>query len=171
MKLIKFTDKLENYELMYKWCCNDFIYEWFEQRKLTLNEIIKKYKSKIELGKQDLFFLNYDDKNNGFVQIYKYEDNCINGLEKYKNIYEYDIFIGEEKYLSKGLGSQFIMYIDDFISNNYNADCIILRPFKKNTRAIKCYQKSGFNIVQEYDGIDTLGNSMRYVVLIKELKK
>ena len=33
--LIEFTDKKENYELMYKWCSKEFIYKWFEQRKLS----------------------------------------------------------------------------------------------------------------------------------------
>ena len=32
--LIEFTDKKDNYELLYKWCSQKFIYEWFEQRKL-----------------------------------------------------------------------------------------------------------------------------------------
>lgn len=44
IELIKFDDKNENYELMYKWCDQEFIYEWFEQRKLSLEEIENKYK-------------------------------------------------------------------------------------------------------------------------------
>ena len=45
--LIEFTDKKENYELMYKWCSQEFIYKWFEQRKLSYEEIENKYKNKI----------------------------------------------------------------------------------------------------------------------------
>ena len=42
--LTKFTDKKDNYELMDKWCSQEFIYEWFEQRKLSYKEIENKYK-------------------------------------------------------------------------------------------------------------------------------
>ena len=39
---------------------------------------------------------------------------------------------------------------------NYNADAIILRPFKRNVRAIKCYEKCNFKNIYEYIGEDTL---------------
>ena len=52
------------------------------------------------------------------------------------------------------------------IYNNYLADCIVLRPFKRNTRAIKCYQKNGFDIIKEYDDFDTIGNKEKIVVII-----
>ena len=71
IELIKFTDKKDNYELMYKWCSQDFIYEWFEQRKLSFLEIENKYKNKILNNHQQLFFINYNDNKIGFVQIYK----------------------------------------------------------------------------------------------------
>lgn len=45
--LIEFADKKDNYELMYKWCSQEFIYEWFEQRKLSYKEIENKYKNKL----------------------------------------------------------------------------------------------------------------------------
>ena len=72
--LIEFTDKKENYELMYKWCRQEFIYKWFEQRKLSYEEIENKYKNKILLNQQQLFFINYNENKIGFVQIYKYDD-------------------------------------------------------------------------------------------------
>ena len=50
--LIEFTNKKDNYELMYKWCSQEFIYEWFEQRKLSPNEIEEKYKTKLLNKKQ-----------------------------------------------------------------------------------------------------------------------
>ena len=97
--LIKFTDKKDSYELMYKWCSQEFIYEWFEQRKLSYEEIENKYKNKLLANQQQLFFINYNDNKIGFVQIYKYDDKKSESLKKYDSIYEYDIFIGESKYL------------------------------------------------------------------------
>ena len=166
--LIKFTDKKDSYELMYKWCSQEFIYEWFEQRKLSYEEIENKYKNKLLANQQQLFFINYNDNKIGFVQIYKYDDKKNEALIKYDSIYEYDIFIGEPEYLSRGFGEKIVNYVNNYIYENYLCDCIVLRPFKRNERAVKCYEKCGFEIVDEYVGSDTLGNKEKMIVLLNK---
>ena len=86
INLIEFTDKKDNYELMYKWCSQEFIYEWFEQRKLSLEEIENKYKNKLLSNQQHLFFINYNNTKIGFAQIYKYADKKSDKLIKYDSI-------------------------------------------------------------------------------------
>lgn len=169
--LIKFTDKKDSYELMYKWCSQEFIYEWFEQRKLSYEEIENKYKNKLLANQQQLFFINYNDNKIGFVQIYKYDDKKSESLKKYDSIYEYDIFIGESEYLLREIGTKVVNYINNYIYENYLCDCIVLRPFKRNKRAIKCYEKSGFEIVDEYIETDTLGNKEKMIVLLNRLDR
>ena len=171
IELIKFTDKKDNYELMYKWCSQDFIYEWFEQRKLSFLEIENKYKNKILNNHQQLFFINYNDNKIGFVQIYKYEDKKCNDLIKFDNIFEYDIFIGDKEYLSRGIGTKIVNYVNNYIYKNYLCDCIVLRPFKRNERAVKCYKKCGFEEIGEYIGTDTLGNKEKIIVLLNKPNK
>ena len=166
IELIEFQDTDDIYKLIYKWCSEKFIYEWFEQRILSYDEIVNKYRRKLLDGKQRLLLISYDNRLIGFVQIYKYNDLILDVLENYKNIYEYDIFIGEIDYLHKGIGKEAINIINKFIYDNYSADCIVLRPFKRNTNAIKCYQKNNFHIINEHDGEDTLGNKEKIVVLI-----
>ena len=166
--LTRFTDKKDSYELMYKWCSQEFIYEWFEQRKLSYEEIENKYKNKLLANQQQLFFINYNDNKIGFVQIYKYDDKKSESLKKYDSIYEYDIFIGESEYLSRGIGTQIIKYVNNYIYEKYLCDCIVLRPFKRNERAVKCYEKCGFEIVDEYIGSDTLGNKEKMIVLLNK---
>lgn len=165
-KLLEFEDIENNYKLMYKWCNEEFIYEWFEQRKLTYEEVVKKYQEKILNNKQKLFIIKYNSQLIGFAQIYKYEDSMFNKLKKYSNIYEYDIFIGEKEFLSKGLGTTIIGIINDLIYKKYSADCIILRAFKRNIRAIRCYKKNNFVVIDEYEGTDTLGNKEIFQILI-----
>ena len=171
IKLVKFTDENDNYKLLHKWCSKEFVYEWFEQRILSLDEIINKYKMKLLDKKQELLFINYNNKNIGFVQIYKYEDKKIGELNKYNNIYEYDIFIGESEYLSKGIGKQTINCINEYIYKEHLSDCIVLRPFKRNIRAIRCYQKNNFHIIHEYDDYDTIGNREKFELMINVKEK
>lgn len=166
--LIEFTDKKDSYELMYKWCSQEFIYEWFEQRKLSYEEIENKYKNKLLANQQQLFFINYNDNKIGFVQIYKYDDKKSESFKKYDSIYEYDIFIGESEYLYRGIGTQIIKYVNNYIYEKYLCDYIVLRPFKRNERAVKCYEKCGFEIVDEYVGSDTLGNKEKMIVLLNK---
>ena len=164
-------DNEKEFKQLYKWCQNKYIYEWFEQRILSLNEITNKYKNKLKQNTQDIYIIKCDNKDIGLVQIYKYDNIIpINELKDYQNIYEYDLFIGEEDYISKGIGSIIVNKINELIYNNYKADAIILRPFKRNIRAIKCYEKSNFKNIYEYEGKDTLGNPEIISILLNDNK-
>ncbi len=171
IELIDFVDTEKTYKLIHKWCSEEFIYECCEQRVLSYDEIKSKYKDKLLSGKQKLYLISYDDKPIGLIQLYKYDDLMFDELRNYKNIYEYDIFIGEKDYLHKGIGTKVINIVNNFIYDNYLADCIVLRPFRRNISAIKCYQKSDFKIIKEYDGKDTLGNNEKILVLINIVKR
>ena len=81
-----------DFKKLYEWCSKEFVYEWFEQRILSYEEIVNKYKSKMEQDKQKLFIIKYDNKDIGYAQIYKYSDTL--PVEVTPNTYEYDLFIG-----------------------------------------------------------------------------
>lgn len=165
----KLHDIKKDYEKLYNWCKNKQVYEWFEQRILSYNEIVNKYKYKLKNEEQDLYIIRSNNKDIGLVQIYKFENDInLSSLDKYKNIYEYDLFIGEEDYLNKGIGKKIVDTINEIVYKKYHADSIILRPFKRNGRAIGCYQKCNFEKVDEYVGTDTLGNKENIIVLINE---
>ena len=172
IKFKKLRDSNEHYLKLYNWCKNEFVYEWFEQRILSFEEIVNKYETKLKNKKQDLYIIQLNNKDIGLVQIYKFENDInISCLDKYKNAYEYDLFIGEEGYLNKGIGKKIADSINDMIYQKYNADSIILRPFKRNERSIKCYQKCNFEKVHEYIGTDTLGSRETILVLLNKLDR
>ena len=160
-------NKDTEFKQIHKWCKNKFVYEWFEQRILSIDEIISKYKNKLENGFQKLFVIQYKGKDIGLLQLYRFEyDIKLNEFKHFKNIYEYDLFIGEEEYLSKGIGTIIVKLINEMIYSNYKADAIILRPFKRNVRAINCYKKCNYKQIKEYKGHDTLGNPEIVLVLL-----
>jgi len=161
----------DEFRQLHKWCKNKFVYEWFEQRILSYDEIVKKYRNKLLKNNQKLFIIQYKGKDIGLVQIYKFEnDTNLDELNYFKNIYEYDLFIGEVEYLSKGIGTSIVQLINQIIYYEYQADAIILRPFKRNIRAIKCYEKCKFKIIKDYLGKDTLGNHEIISVLLNTKK-
>lgn len=165
-------DSKIDYQKLHNWCKNEFVYEWFEQRILSYEEIVNKYKNKLKEKKQDLYIIKSNNRDIGLVQIYKYnKDVNLKELNRFKNIYEYDLFIGEEEYLDKGIGRKIVGEVNNKIYNEYGADCIILRPFKRNIRAIRCYEKCSYRNVYNYLGYDTLGNKEEYSVLINSKKQ
>lgn len=157
IELIKFVGDENNYKLMHKWCSNGFVYEWFEQRVLSFDEIKNKYKNKLMSGEQDMYIMVCDDTPIGYVQIYKNDES-----------YEFDLFIGEEDYLHRGIGSRVVKMINDLIYEKYKVDHIVLRPFKRNVGAVNCYKKNGFEIIDEYEDEDTLGNKEMYLLMINK---
>ena len=166
------TEKESEFIQLQKWCQQDFIYEWFEQRILTLEEIRNKYQKKLHDQKQKIWIIQKDKKDIGLIQVYPYEKEVnIEELNQYHTIYEYDLFIGEEKYLSKGIGKEIISQMNDKIYSEYKADAIVLRPFKRNTRAIHCYEKCGFKKIAEYESMNTLNEKEEIIVLLHTKNK
>ena len=50
----EFTDDIENYKKLHKWCSQKEVWEWFEQRILSYDEIIEKYQRKLSLHEEDM---------------------------------------------------------------------------------------------------------------------
>ena len=168
----KLHNNKEDYEKLYNWSKNKHVYEWFEQRILSYDEIVNKYKSKLKNKDQYLYIIESNDRDIGLIEIYKFKNDIkLSSLDKYKNTYEYNLFIGEEEYLNKGIGKKIVDTINKIIYRKYSADSIILRSFKKNERAIKCYQKCNFEKVHEYVETDTLGNKENVIILLNKLDR
>lgn len=167
LELVNFSGSEREYLELYNWCMEKDVYEWFEQRILSYDEIVSKYSSKLSDKEQHLYIIRNCNDDIGLVQVYRYKyDINLRKLDRYKNIYEYDLFIGDKNYLGRGFGKIIINKINNIIYNEYGADAIILRPFKKNIRAIKCYLKCNFKDIYEYVDRDTLGNKESVVVFL-----
>ncbi|MFU0783946.1 RimJ/RimL family protein N-acetyltransferase [Thermohydrogenium kirishiense] len=75
----------------------------------------------------------------------EYIGNISYGNVDWKNRHcEIAIMIGEEKYRNRGLGSEAIMTLLDFIFNELNLHRVELKVYDFNERAIRCYEKCGF---------------------------
>ena len=51
----------DEFKQLHKWCKNKFVYEWFEQRILSYDEIVNKYKTKLKEKIQDLYIIECDN--------------------------------------------------------------------------------------------------------------
>lgn len=158
ISLRKISDNEKEYQMLHKWCSKRFVYKYFEQKVLSLAEIKKKYSKRIEDGKYVTRIIEYLNKPIGLVQ-----------YQKEKKGYQIDIFIGEEKYRGKKIGQKIIKVLSDKLLED--ADEVAMIPFKENIAAIKCYQNAGFEIINEIEDKDTLGNVTQNVLMIKRKKE
>ena len=158
-----------DYKMLYKWCSNPKVYKYFEQRILSYEEIVDKYKKRISSdGLIKTKIIIYKTIPIGLVQYYEmtYEDKSYFDLNKYDKVFSIDIFIEEDIYHNLGIGSMVINYISDYLLND--CEIVALTPESDNVNAIKCYQKCGFKIVKEYNYSDSLGNKTINTLLIKQ---
>ncbi len=169
VELRRLEDDLDDYKLLFKWCQEKDIYTYFEQRKLTLKEIIKKYQPRTKSNsKIPVYLIIYEDKPVGIVQYQKINDEEFLHELNSQIAYDIDIFIGELSYHNKGIGSLAIKEIREFLIKNCQADTLIMCPLKENIKAIKCYQKCGFKIINEYKSTDTINNMQTYYLMVKK---
>lgn len=134
------------------------------KKELEYSEIVDKFKIKLMGEKQELYIIRSDNKVIGLVQIYKYKNDLkIEKLNKYRNIYEYDLFV-YDNYLNMGLNEKIIRCINDMIYKKYSADGILLRLFKRDTKAIKSCLNCDFKEIHTY----TNSNKEEMVILLNE---
>lgn len=67
-----------------------------------------------------------------------------------------DIWIGEERNLNKGYGTQMMQLAIERCFNDPNVNGILIDPLKSNTKAHRFYERLGFEFVEErsFDGTD-----------------
>lgn len=135
---------LTDLDLLCTWFSKSHVKEWWNDN-ITLDEIRKKYTSRIHDDFVKPFIVYYDDKPFGFIQYYYAnkvgepiwvdEDNTAIGIDQ---------FIGDESKLSKGLGTKMTK---EFITRLFSSTKIVkvlTNVDPKNARAIKCYENVGF---------------------------
>lgn len=71
-----------------------------------------------------------------------------------KKAAELDIWISSAAYLGKGLGVEALNETLKFVQSHYQIKTFIIRPWVKNSNAIKAYKKCGFKEMASFDPAD-----------------
>ncbi len=147
------TLKEEDFTLMLKWLTDVRVLEFYggRDKKYTLETIKEHYTEKWQ-DEVIRVIIEYNNIPIGYGQIYKMYDELYNDYQYPKTnkvVYGMDQFIGEIEYWNKGIGTEYIKMIFEFLRKEKNADAVIIDPHKNNKRAIRCYEKAGFKIIKE----------------------
>lgn len=142
-------DEKQDYEVMLKWLCDKGVQMYYAGRdkEFTYTSIVEKYKPRCN-GESDVMscILELNNTPIGYLQYYKIDEEDKEKFELDNELtgHGIDLFIGEKEYWNKGYGTRLLKLMIKFIFNNCNSDFICIDPQTWNKRAIRAYEKSGF---------------------------
>lgn len=162
-------DRREDYDYLYKWYLEKEVYGAFEQRSLSYDEIVRKYKPRTKVNSVvKVFMIEYENKPIGIVQYQKLSEENKKLYRIYDDdVYEIDIFIGDTRLHNKGIGQNVINEMTKYLFNNLNAKKIVMCPLKDNLKAINCYKKCGYLKSGLIKTNDTIGQKKEYILMIR----
>lgn len=107
------------------------------------------------------YFKGCANKNGNYLLIELGDD--IAGCISYSNGYDKILYSELDIWLSgvhtgAGLGTEAILLLRNYVHNEYGINVFLIRPWKKNVRAIKAYNKCGFHEVEGFDIGDYYGD-------------
>lgn len=154
-----------DYKLLHKWYFNPKVYKYFEQRIPTYNEIVEKYSKRTSLTSiTPVYIIEYNNIPVGIIQYTKLTNKAKKTYNIIKDGYEIDIFIGEDDYYHKGIGSNAIKLLIDKLKQNNTI--FVMVPEIENINAIKCYEKVGFKQINTFKEPNTIGIIKDKIVMI-----
>ncbi|RPF53313.1 GNAT family N-acetyltransferase [Aquisalibacillus elongatus] len=135
--------------LLLEWLLNPKVLEFYEGRDATfdLEEIDREFYQDDELTR---CIIEFDKKPIGYIQFYKVEDEY---KQKYgfvsDHTYGLDQFIGEIEYWNQGIGTKLVKLMANYLVEQKGAEHVVMDPQVSNKRAIRAYEKSGFEIIKK----------------------
>lgn len=156
--LRRLQDDEMDYRLLDKWCGEEEVYRYFEQRILTPGEIRRKYRPRTrEDAAVPVYMIECGGQPVGIVQYQKADED---------GAYEIDLFIGEAEARNRGIGRQSVLLISRFLFCVKRARMLVMCPVADNLPAVRCYLRCGFTEAGCFTAPDTVGAVQEYVRMV-----
>jgi len=138
--------------MMVSWLNDPKVIQYYEERPLNQDEVLKKYGPRIE-GKHYVSpcIVEYNNRSIGYIQYYEVQEAELKtyGYPLNQHIFGIDQFIGVTELWGKGLGTSMILLMLRYLSKTKGASRVVLEVKTNNSRAISCYEKCGFRKIKE----------------------
>jgi RimJ/RimL family protein N-acetyltransferase len=93
-----------------------------------------------------------------------------NAIDNVKKVTDLDIWLSDLKYTGRGIGTEAIKLLCDYLNEEFGCEQIVMSPSKRNKYAIKSYEKAGF-VMTDIQLDESEKDYEDNVVLIKKMKK
>nr|WP_318540392.1 GNAT family N-acetyltransferase [Terribacillus saccharophilus] len=142
--------KCTDITILVKWLSDPEVLTFYEGRDnpFDKNKVKEVFFDLSDAAQKCIF--SYENKPIGYVQYYelKKDEKKEFGYENKQQIYGMDQFIGETDYWNKGIGTLLVQTMIQFLKKEKEAEAIVMDPQAWNVRAIRCYEKCGFQKVK-----------------------
>jgi RimJ/RimL family protein N-acetyltransferase len=137
--------------LLHRWLNTPHVSQWWSldgNHHPSMEEVVRHFSPRIKRQDPvDVFIIIYDKKPIGMIQSccldYEPEEKANFGIDQ--SCAGIDLFIGEEDYIHRGLGSSIVReFLKQIAFKKYNVDCCAIDPSVDNKIAIRAYEKAGF---------------------------
>lgn len=146
--MISFRNVCEgDFLTLYNWLKVPHVKEyWYQDESFTYDEIHKKYTERLSKDVVDMYIIQKNGLDIGFIQTYITDETDSFLLnERIKGI---DLYIGDINYVHKGFGKNIInQFLVEHVFNDIEIRYAGIDPEVENIIAIKAYEKSGFKHV------------------------
>ena len=150
---------LEDMEQFQYWVHQPHVYEWWYEDALGLEELIELYRPDIEgTGTAHCFMVDRNDEPFGYVQWYRIADEpewTPTAVKIDANDVAVDLYVGDPEGVGRGLGTEMLRtFLRDVVFPAApDAQYCWIDPDPPNRRAIRSYEKAGFEPVALVDRI------------------
>ena len=133
--------------LLHRWLNAPHVARWWYGDDTSWHGVQKEYTLYIE-GREPVepYLILHDDKPIGYIQTYLISHDeeyaSLAGVEDSAGV---DMFIGEDEYLYRGLGSKILQrFLVEVVFRKEGVRVCVIGPETKNVAAIRAYEKAGF---------------------------
>ncbi len=126
-----------DFPLLLIWLAKPHVKEWWDDGDDTLEKVAQNYEE--EAGTQR-FLICYQSVEGGASTPIGYIQSCAAD----RNGMGIDLLLGDEGFLNRGVGTQALQAFLTQMNEQYAPSYFVIDPDPKNTRAICCYEKVGF---------------------------
>ncbi|MBR2704471.1 MAG: GNAT family N-acetyltransferase [Clostridia bacterium] len=151
---IRYLEKSDDdFKLIWTWLNNENVYAFYgDSGEKQFDFVKEKYGKKIDDETQFPCIIVFNGGPIGYIQFFEVTgDNYDLSSEQMSKLCNYtdkvigiDLFIGEDNFRDKGIGSRVLKLLTSTLFKRYGADVIVIDPKTNNPRAIACYKKCGF---------------------------
>jgi RimJ/RimL family protein N-acetyltransferase len=140
--------------LMHRWLHAPHVHEWWSEGKPppAYEEVVAKYSPQLNAeDPTDCYVILHDGNPIGFIQVYMIADHpeYAAQVQVEPDAAGVDLFIGEEAYVHRGLGSAIMRaFLRQIVFGAMGAGRCIIGPDERNAIAIRAYEKAGFHYLK-----------------------
>lgn len=164
--------KQSHFAFIHQWFNKPHVQAFYSLRPWTLEEVNKKLTPYLHGEKQmKCYTIYYEKQPVGYIQAYPLKEYPWENQDLSDDVMReaagIDLFIGEEKYLGKGLGCEILnCFLEKYVWPYYRY--CLADPNIQNEASIRLFQKCGFNVHKQIFSKDALHRDATLQLFIKE---